>query len=233
MSATSRSILLLSCAALLLTLALFGFTEADLAVQDRLFDATTQSWLWDKSEPVLQLLLYRLPRAALIALALACLVSLMASGRWKWAKAHRRGLAVLLISLIIVPTAIGALKTATNVACPARSDRYGGDVPTITLFERYPDHARPANRQRCFPAGHASGGFALFALAFLFENRAARYRAVAAALLMGSLMGGYKMAIGDHFLSHTLVTMELAALMVVLTGAAALCIERRLSGDRP
>lgn len=220
MSAINRAAILLSALALLLTLALFGITDLDLIVQDRLYDAATESWLWDKTEPVARLLIYTGPKFALVLLAAACLLALMASWHWKWAQARRRGLAVLLISLIIVPAAIGALKTATNVACPARSDRYGGDVPTISLFARYPADGRPADRQRCFPAGHASGGFALFALVYLFSSRTARLRAVALALAVGTAMAAYKMAIGDHFLSHTLVTMELAALMVALIGMA-------------
>ncbi len=226
MSATSRRFLILSAAALVLTLALAGFTGMDLAVQDRLFDASTGNWLWDKQEPVARILFYDGPKLALAVLAAACLLALLASGRWTWARGRRRGLALLLISLIIVPATAGALKTATNVACPARSDRYGGNVPTVSLFERYPDGARPADRQRCFPAGHASGGFALFALVFLFQGRAARRFAVALALAVGGMMAAYKMAIGDHFLSHTFVTMEIAALLVALIGIAAARVEK-------
>ncbi|RVU39081.1 phosphatase PAP2 family protein [Hwanghaeella grinnelliae] len=226
MPANSRTIIVLATAALLLTLGIFGFTEVDLAVQDRLFDAATGSWIWDKHEPVARMLFYTGPKLALVALAAACLLTLLASGHWDFARKRRQGLAVLLISLIIVPAAAGALKTATNVACPARSDRYGGNVPTISLFERYPDDARPADRQRCFPAGHASGGFALFALVFMFKGRAARRVAVVIALTVGGAMAAYKMAIGDHFLSHTLVTMELAAILVALIASAAVQVER-------
>jgi len=226
MSATSRTIIVYSAVALFLTLAFFGFTEADLVVQDLLFDTASQSWLWDKNEPIARLLFYSGPKVALACLAAACLLALLASWHWKWAQARRRGLALLLISLIIIPATAGALKTATNVACPARSDRYGGNVPTVSLFERYPENARPADLQRCFPAGHASGGFALLALVFLFKGRGARRCGVAVALTVGGVMAAYKMAIGDHFLSHTLVTMELAALMIPLVGISAHHVER-------
>lgn len=232
MPATNRSIIVSACAALLLTLGIFGFTDLDLAVQDRLFDAPTASWLWDKQEPIARLFFYTGPKLALIFLAAVCLLMLLASNHWEFARKRRQGLAVLLISLIIIPATAGFLKTATNVACPARSDRYGGNVPTVSLFERYPTDTRPADRQRCFPAGHASGGFALFALVFLFEGRAARKGAVGLALAVGGAMAAYKMAIGDHFLSHTLVTMELAALIVALIGMAAVSVERKF-GELP
>lgn len=227
MPATNRTIIVSASAALVLTLGIFGFTDLDLAVQDRLFDTMTASWLWDKQEPIARLFFYTGPKLALVFLAAVCLLILLALGHWDFARKRRQGLAVLLISLIIIPTTTGFLKTATNVACPARSDRYGGNVPTVSLFERYPVESRPADRQRCFPAGHASGGFALFALVFLFEGRAARKGAVALALTVGGAMAAYKMAIGDHFLSHTLVTLELAAILVALIGAAVIRIERR------
>lgn len=229
MQATKSTIAITAAAALVVTLAVFGFTDLDLLVQDHLYDAASGTWTLDKTEPVGKLLFYTGPKMTLLALAVGCLVALLFSGQWKWARSRRRGLALLLISLIIVPAAAGALKTATNVACPARSDRYGGNVPTVSLFERYPEDARPVDRQRCFPAGHASGGFALFALVFLVEARSARRRAIALALLVGTAMAAYKMAIGDHFLSHTLVTMEGAALLVTFAAIGADRVEQHFS----
>jgi membrane-associated PAP2 superfamily phosphatase len=73
---------------------------------------------------------------------------------------------------------------------------------------------RPNKRQRCFPAAHASGGFALLSLYFLFKKRRNRRLALGFALTLGWLMGGYKMVVGDHFISHTLITMELAWLLI-------------------
>ncbi len=42
----------------------------------------------------------------------------------------------------------------------------------------------------------------------LFHNPRTRRRVVAAALSLGWITGGYKMAIGDHFFSHTRVSMQ-------------------------
>ncbi|MEK9660265.1 MAG: phosphatase PAP2 family protein, partial [Alphaproteobacteria bacterium] len=103
----------------------------------------------------------------------------------------------------------------TNVACPANLSLFGGTIDHVRLFEPYPAGARPQSIQRCFPAGHASGGFALLAMAALFRSSRSRLCAAAGALALGGAMAGYKMAIGDHFLSHTLVTLEIA---IILTG---------------
>jgi membrane-associated PAP2 superfamily phosphatase len=51
-------------------------------------------------------------------------------------------------------------------------------------------------------------------LGFLFKQRRHRARAVYLALAAGWAMGGYKMLIGDHFLSHTIISMLLAWLLV-------------------
>lgn len=69
---------------------------------------------------------------------------------------------------------------------------------------------------RCYHAGHASGGFALISLVFLFKSKRNKVIAAVSALAIGWSMGLYKMLIGDHFLSHTIVTMLLAWLTILI-----------------
>jgi membrane-associated PAP2 superfamily phosphatase len=71
-------------------------------------------------------------------------------------------------------------------------------------------------KQKCWPAGHASGGFALLSLIFLFHSRKNKIIAGSIAMVIGWSMGSYKMLIGDHFLSHTTITMILAWLLILL-----------------
>ena len=57
---------------------------------------------------------------------------------------------------------------------------------------------------RCFPSGHASGGFALLAFHFALRDtdaRASRFWLVAA-LALGTMMGWSQMMRGAHFMSH-------------------------------
>jgi membrane-associated PAP2 superfamily phosphatase len=68
----------------------------------------------------------------------------------------------------------------------------------------------------CWPAGHASGGFALLSLFFLFKSRRNKIFALIFGLSVGWMMGLYKMLIGDHFLSHTIITMILAWLIILV-----------------
>ena len=55
---------------------------------------------------------------------------------------------------------------------------------------------------------------------FLFKKRRNKYLALGAALIIGWAMGTYKMIIGDHFLSHTVITMILAWLIILIIARA-------------
>ncbi|MEQ9491818.1 MAG: phosphatase PAP2 family protein [Alphaproteobacteria bacterium] len=203
-------------AALAATLALFHWTSLDLRFQSLLFNAETGQWILSKQEPIARLVFYDGPRLMLIVAGIAALL-LLAGQKWiGWARNHRRGLIILVLSLALVPTTVAVLKKATNVACPGKVEQFGGPLPHVDVFDTYPDDARPDAVQRCFPAGHASGGYALLGLIFLFRRPGLRVAAGSGAIAAGSLMGAYKMAIGDHFLSHTIVSLELAILIVAV-----------------
>jgi membrane-associated PAP2 superfamily phosphatase len=61
-----------------------------------------------------------------------------------------------------------------------------------------------------------SGSFALMALFFLFKNPINQRLALGVALIVGWSMGTYKMLLGDHFLSHTIITMLMAWLIILI-----------------
>ncbi|MFT7223137.1 MAG: membrane-associated PAP2 superfamily phosphatase [Cellvibrionaceae bacterium] len=56
--------------------------------------------------------------------------------------------------------------------------------------------------------------FALLALYYLAQIARRRKQAIIFALSLGWLMGAYKMLIGHHFLSHTIISMVLAWFLV-------------------
>ena len=72
------------------------------------------------------------------------------------------------------------------------------------------------SKVKCWPAGHASGGFALMALFFLFKTPKNQKRALIGALIIGWSIGTYKMLLGDHFISHTIITMILSWLIILI-----------------
>jgi membrane-associated PAP2 superfamily phosphatase len=131
-------------------------------------------------------------------------------------KKYKNGLIILLLSSIFVPFVVGSLKYYTNTPCPKNLEYYGGIYPDVKVLESYPKEFTQKERIKCWPAGHASGGFALMALFFLFKTRKNQILALIFALSIGWSMGLYKMLIGDHFLSHTIVTMLLAWLIILI-----------------
>ncbi|MBL9199371.1 MAG: phosphatase PAP2 family protein [Opitutaceae bacterium] len=204
----------LALAALAFAFALFEFTDLDLCVQDRLFDAAAGVWRVDGKDPLWRALFYSGPKFTIIAFGLVVLATAVVGDRIRHdfglGDVPRADLWVLALTLATVPTLVGGLKDATNVFCPSENRRYGGDVAYAKVFDCFPESDRPARRGRCFPAGHSSGGFALCALAGVARTRRGQAWGIAVATAVGGTMGFYQMAKGAHYLSHTVVTAGLA-----------------------
>lgn len=191
---------------LLLILLIFEYSNIDLAVQQQLYDASRHDWLLAADEPVTRLVLYDGVNYALYALAAALLVILVFLRNFALVERYRAGLLIVLLSLILVPGTVALLKAATNMPCPRNLQLFGAEAPYVRLFESFPETFEATRRYKCFPAAHTSGGFALLSLFFLFKTPKNRRRAVMSAGSLGAVLGGYKMLIGDHFLSHTVVS---------------------------
>jgi membrane-associated PAP2 superfamily phosphatase len=199
-----------------LMLVLFEVVPIDLWLQDRFFDFEAGTWLVDRDAPAGRAVFYTGPKHALVALGIGLMLLLAGPEAWRRRVGMvRRDLAIAVLALAFVPTLIGTAKSWTNVFCPSEIRRYGGDAPYVKLLERHPTGDQPARRGRCFPAGHASGGFALFGLAWLRRSRRWRTGSIALALGLGWTMGLYQMFKGAHFLSHTVTTMLVAWVCVL------------------
>ena len=211
----SRQILLL---VLLLAgvMGLFEATDLDLRLQDRFHDFRTHQWLIDKKAPLPRAVLYHGMKGLAIAAGVAAAAAVVLSLRVPSVRPHRRAAAMLLASLGLVPLSIATLKKVSNVYTPDQILRYGGPQPYVKPLERYPAGFHQTKRGRGFPAGHASGGFAFLSLYFVFRRRAWRLGGLAFGLAAGWAMGLYQMLTGEHYLSHTLVTMLLTWIIVLL-----------------
>jgi len=198
-------------------LALFEFTNVDLALQDHFYDFAQHRWIVDGNEPVGRAAFYNLPKIGVIVTGVALLVLAAGPARWRERlRLDRRGLWIAVATLATVPALAGLGKNFTNVFCPSEVRRYGGDVPYVKLCSPYPADDHPAQKGHCFPAGHASGGFALLALAWLRPSRRMRFVGLALGLGVGWYMGTYQMLKGAHYLSHTVTTMLLAWIVALL-----------------
>lgn len=128
-------------------------------------------------------------------------------GTWLFSLRHeawrpwRKPLGYLVASTLAATALVAWIKGWSNMDCPWDLARYGGARPFVGLFE-----LRPVGLGRgvCFPAGHASGGYAWVALYFFFAAIRPRWRwwGLAAGLSVGLLFGISQQLRGAHFLSH-------------------------------
>lgn len=114
-------------------------------------------------------------------------------------------LACLLLSTLLSTAVVAWMKSWSNMDCPWDLTRYGGAREFIGLFA-----LRPAGMPQaaCFPAGHASAGYAWMALYFFFRATRPQWRwaGLAIGIALGLLFGVTQQLRGAHFLSHDLWT---------------------------
>ena len=124
----------------------------------------------------------------------------------------RRPMLYLLLALGLSTGLVSLLKSLTHMDCPWDLQRYGGTRDYVGLFE-----TRPADMPRaaCFPAGHASAGYAWVALYFFATviRPGWRGRLLGAALLAGAVFGAGQQLRGAHFLSHDLWSLAISWLV--------------------
>ena len=201
---------------LIAVLTLFQFSNLDIFVQSFFYDFDKKSWLIDKNEPILKFFFYDGIKNLLLLFGVAILVFLIFFRKNILVQEYKKGLIIVLLSAILVPSIIGFLKDITNTPCPCNIVYFNGTYPDKKVFDSYPKDFVQKSKVKCWPAGHASGGFALMALFFLFNTPKNQKRALFVALIIGWSMGTYKMLLGDHFLSHTIITMLMAWLIILI-----------------
>lgn len=128
---------------------------------------------------------------------------------WPMGPLRRLGRAqrVQLAGGVLLSTLLIALLKSTNpAACPWSLVAYGGLAEPVSHWAWW---AQPVGgRGGCFPAGHASAGFAFIGGYFVFRpvSPALARRWLVAAVAAGLVLGVAQQWRGAHFMSHTLWT---------------------------
>jgi membrane-associated PAP2 superfamily phosphatase len=124
----------------------------------------------------------------------------------------RRPAGYFVLAVILTVGAVGLLKVTTNVDCAWDLAPFGGRFPYVHLFADRPDALPQA---RCFPAAHASSGYALMVFYFLFRERSRRLArmGLAAGIVLGLIFGVAQQSRGAHLLSHDVWSAVLAWLI--------------------
>lgn len=223
----SKLEILITALLLIAVIVFFEFTNVDIAVEEYFYNFQTHQWFEDRNEPIAKFIFYDGIKKLLIAFAVGVLFFLVIFRKKEFLKGYKKGIILVVLSSILIPLAVGTLKATTNTPCPKNIDYFEGNYPNIKVFDDYPANFVQEKRIKCWPAGHASGGFALLSLFFLFKKKKNKYLALGIAMVIGWSMGTYKMLIGDHFLSHTIITMIIAWLIILLIKELLDLIERK------
>jgi len=201
---------------LVLSVVLLGISNVDSIVQDLLYNIQTQQWILSKSDQPYHLIFYKSIKILLILISTLLLASLLFFRKIKIVIQYKKGLMIVLFSLIFVTTISVEIKKYSNMPCPKHQIHYGGKYPDTVVWESYPKPYDSFQKTKCWPAGHASAGFALLSLFFLFKRKRNKYIGLIIGLSLGWSMGIYKMLIGDHYFSHTFISMLLAWFIILI-----------------
>ncbi|MBF0417056.1 MAG: phosphatase PAP2 family protein, partial [Magnetococcales bacterium] len=182
----------------LLLVLLLETTGVDLIFQDLFFQFDTHRWWIDKDDPFWRAIFYTGAKRAVAVVAIVSLLALLYSWKYRVWIHMRRKLALLLVTLMLVPGTISGVKNISNVHCPWSLARYGGELPHVPFLAANPSDFPATRPGKCFPAGHPSGGFTFMVLFFLLPGRW-RWAGLGTGLTLGWIMGIYQMMKGAHY----------------------------------
>ena len=111
----------------------------------------------------------------------------------------------LAATALLAVSVVSSLKSLSITSCPWDLAEFGR---TARHLSHWAWGSADGGGGRCFPAGHASAGFAFVAGYFAFRRRAPRVARLwlAAAVGAGLVLGMAQQVRGAHFMSHTLWT---------------------------
>lgn len=187
-------------------LAFIGVTIAlyvggvDLWVADRIYQWGGNTWIFEDAWVTSQLIHEGGRTLVGVMILVVLLLFALAWALPGW-RARRRGLAYLVVSSLSAALAINVLKQLTHIDCPWDLLRYGGSHPYAGIF----DVGSWSNRSgACFPAGHASAGYAWFGLYYLARAYRPLWRwpVLGSVLFLGLIFGIGQLLRGAHFVSH-------------------------------
>ena len=201
---------------LCLVLGLEYFTDIDIWLENQFYNSENKEWLINPAKhKELTIFFYDGLKRVIVIFLACCLLNMLLSIKIKSIRQYNHFCLVMLFSFILIAGLIAGAKSFTNVYCPYQLDIYNGLYPFVRILESYPDNFIQPKIGRCFPAGHATAGFAFLGLFYAFKKKSYRLWGLTCGLLLGWIAGIYQMLRGQHFLSHTLFSM-IAALMLLI-----------------
>ena len=195
--------------------ALAQWTDIDLWLADLYYDPVRGVFPWDKTWFARNFMHGYLKQAIVWFgfLTIAATLIDLVYPLFRKSPLHRLQWRFVALASILEPLLVRTLKASSNLHCPVGIDLYGGRAPLLRLFDTVPPEWHAGH---CFPAGHASAGMWLSALA-VFWLPAHPRKALAVfvgGLSVGLTMGWVQQMRGMHFLTHTLATAWLSTALL-------------------
>lgn len=213
---------LTGCAILLvLIMVMETCSSLDLKVQARLFNFESASWFLSPAKHrSLRLYFYDGPKTIISLIGVSALTSFIWSFKSNKKDIRRKSL-TLFLAIVMVPLLVAGGKQYSNIYCPKELTIFGGHAPYQRILSIYENINLGLSKGKCFPAGHATGGFALMALFFCSKKKRRQVAGLITGLAAGWIMGLYQMLRGEHFLSHTLASMPASWIVIIITAKLA------------
>lgn len=192
---------LLPALLLVLATAALMFGGGDMWLAQEAYALQGGSWLL-RHDPLADAVLHRGGRLLSLVAWLGLLVWLLVSAGTPSGQRWRRRVLYLLVSVLCSVALVTGLKRGLVVDCAWSVEGLGGTRAHLSLLAPRPAGYAP---DHCFPAAHASLGYAWLALYFAgFGSRRGRWLGLAIGLGAGLLFGVFQQLRGAHFASHDL-----------------------------
>jgi len=201
-------------AALLAIVAVVQFDAFDIWLSDFAYDFDLGRWMVDHGSSTWRPFLYEGPKVLIVAFGLLLIAVIVRPVWLRYLWLSRQEAVFLFLSLAIVPAVVGIIRDHSGVSCPRSLQHYGGQIEDAFGQLEYTRFFGVTQAGKCWPSGHASGGFALLALAFLCRSTRTRRRLAALGLGTGAAMGIYQVLRGAHYISHVVVTMLMSLALI-------------------
>jgi membrane-associated PAP2 superfamily phosphatase len=196
-----------------LLIPIMALLHLDWTLAQQLYTLEGSRWAL-KNAFLTQTLLHRAGHDLSIAAWVMALVAWWVALTREPLREYRRPLCYLVLSVVVSTALVAWIKSWSNMDCAWDVAGLGGTRPYIDLFTQ-----RPASLPHggCFPAGHASSGFAWMALYFFFRitRPELRWHGLAIGIAVGSIFGIAQQLRGAHFLSHDLWSAMLCWLVAI------------------
>jgi membrane-associated PAP2 superfamily phosphatase len=197
-----RAHLWLPLAVFALLIPIMAALHLDWALAQQVYTLEGSRWAL-KNAFLTQTVLHRAGHDLSIAAWVATLAAWLVALKRGPLREYRKPLGYLMLSVLVSTALVAWVKSWSNMDCAWDVAGLGGTRPYIALFTHRPAALPHAG---CFPAGHASSGYAWMSLYFFFlmTRPALRWRGLAIGIVAGLVFGIAQQLRGAHFLSHDL-----------------------------